>query len=383
MDDDLLPRRRLLARLKQSVAEFPVTVLLGARQIGKSTLAAAGFGRSRSATFFDLERTADFRALANPELALAPLDGIVVIDEVQRQPGLFAALRPLADRRGTPARFVLLGSASPGLMRGVSESLAGRAQSITVDGFDLDEVGAAAWPALWLRGGFPRSFLAATDAASLRWRAAFIATFLDRDLPQLGIRIPAETLRRFWMMIAHYHGQIWNASELARSLGTNEKTARHYLDLLAGTFVVRILPPWFENLGKRLVKSPKIYIRDSGLLHVLLDIDDAPHLRGHAKVGASWEGFAVEQVLARWETDRAWFWSTYQGAELDLLVEHAGRRYGFEFKHSDAPTATRSMQTALEDLKLKHLWVVYPGTKSYALSPDITVVPIDRLPDAP
>jgi predicted AAA+ superfamily ATPase len=321
--------------------------------------------------------------LEHPELALESLKGLVVVDEVQRRPELFAALRPLADRANLPARFVLLGSASPGLMRGVSESLAGRAQFITVEGFDLEEVDPDAWRSLWLRGGFPRSFLAADDAASLRWRTAFMTTFLERDLPQLGIRIPAETLRRFWMMVAHYHGQIWNASELARSLGSNEKTARQYLDLLAGAYVVRILPPWFENLGKRLVKSPKVYVRDCGLLHALLDISASSQLPGHVKMGASWEGFAIEQVLARWGKDRAWFWSTYQGAELDLLLEHRGTRYGFEFKYADAPVVTRSMQVALEDLRLEHLWVVYPGLKTYRLSADITVVPITRLPGPP
>ena len=382
MDKDYLPRRRLAAILRRSVREFPVTVLLGARQVGKSTLAHATFARGRVSRY-DLEIPADERALAEPSLAVGSLKGTVIIDEVQRKPGLFPLLRPLADRRPLPARFILLGSASPELMRGVSESLAGRAAFMTVDGFNLAEVGVGNWRTLWFRGGFPRSYLAANDAASTRWREAFAATFLERDLPQLGIRVPSETLRRFWTMIAHYHGQIWNASEFARSLGTDEKTARRYLDILSGAFVVRILAPWHNNLGKRLVKSPKIYIRDCGLLHSLLGIASPIHLEAHPKLGSSWEGFAMGEILALWEAQRSWFWSTHQGAELDLLIERSGKRYGFEFKYSDAPEMTRSMHIALQDLSLQHLWVVHPGSRSFPLSDKVTAVSISDLPSPP
>lgn len=379
--DNLLARPALIARVRQSVQEFPVTVLLGARQVGKSTLAQTAFADRDDVVVYDLERPADARALAQAEATLETHTGLVIIDEVQRQPELFSLLRPLADRKPRRARFVLLGSASPALMKGVSESLAGRANFIEVGGFTLNETGAKTWPALWLRGGFPLSYLAKDGAASNRWREALITAFLERDLPQLGIAVPAVTMRRFWTMTAHYHGQIWNASELARSLGADHKTTSRYLDLLAGAFVLRVLPPWFENLGKRLVKSPKVYVRDSGLLHALLDIETDRQLLSHARLGASWEGFALEQVLAKWQAARPWFWSTHQGAELDLLLERRGKRHGFEFKYSDAPAGTKSMHVAIEDLKLQHLWVVYPGTKTYAISADITAVPISRLPD--
>jgi len=381
--DDILPRPALRARILQSVREFPVTVLLGARQVGKSTLAGAAFAGRSDVVVYDLERPADARALMQAETTLERHAGLVVIDEVQRQPSLFSLLRPLADRRPLRTRFVLLGSASPHLLKGVSESLAGRANFIEVGGFTLDEVGRKNWPALWLRGGFPRSYLADDEGAGLRWREALITAFLERDLPQLGISIPAATLRRFWTMMAHYHGQIWNASELARSLGADYKTTGRYLDVLAGAYAIRVLPPWFENLGKRLVKSPKVYVRDSGLLHALLDIESERQLLSHARLGASWEGFALGQVLAAWPAARPWFWSTHQGAELDLLLEHRGKRYGFVFKYGDAPAATKSMHIAMEDLKLRHLWVVYPGTKEYALSDAITAIPISRLPEPP
>ncbi len=381
--EDILPRPTLRARLLQSVREFPVTVLLGARQVGKSTLAHAAFAGRPDVVTYDLERPADARALAQAETTLERHAGLVIIDEVQRQPSLFALLRPLADRKPCRTRFVVLGSASPELMKGVSESLAGRANFIEVGGFTLDEVGRENWPTLWLRGGFPLSYLADDESAGIRWREAFITAFLERDLPQLGIAIPAVTLRRFWTMTAHYHGQIWNASELARSLGADYKTTSRYLDILAGAYAVRVLPPWFENLGKRLVKSPKVYVRDSGLLHALFDIETERQLLSHARLGASWEGFALEQVLAAWQATRPWFWSTHQGAELDLLLERRGKRYGFEFKYSDAPDATKSMHIAMADLKLQHLWVVYPGTREYSISANITAVPITRLPDPP
>lgn len=288
-------------------------------------------------------------------------------------------LRPLADRRSATARFLILGSASPALIRGVSETLAGRALFVQVPGFSLDEVGPESMSRLWLRGGFPRSYLAESHASSLRWRDSFIATFLERDIPQLGIRIPAETLRRFWMMLAHCHAQTWNASELARALSTTEKTARHYLDILAGAFVARILPPWHENIGKRQIKAPKVYVRDSGLLHALFGIETMADLRVHPKYGASWEGFALEQVLSRLGDSNVFFWRTQRGAELDLFLIRHGRRYGFEFKCSDAPVMSRSLGIALEDLNLNLAWIVYPGEQRYPVHKRVEALPLSDL----
>jgi uncharacterized protein len=299
---------------------------------------------------------------------------------VQRRPDLFELLRFLIDRPRNPAKFLLLGSASPHLVKGVSESLAGRVGFIDLSGFNLGEVGATQRDRLWVRGGFPRSFLSPDDSTSVTWREDFIRTFLERDIPQLGITIPAETLRRFWTMVAHFHGQIWNASEFARSLGTSEITARRYLDILTGAYVVRVLPPWYENIRKRQVKAPKVYIRDSGILHSLLQLNTLENLEGHPKLGASWEGFALEYVIAKLKSRDAYFWATHAGAELDLLVMLKGRRYGFEFKYADAPGRTRSMHIALKDLSLEHLWVVYPGRQEYALHENITVIPIDAIP---
>ncbi|MBW2596988.1 MAG: ATP-binding protein [Deltaproteobacteria bacterium] len=365
----------------QFLDEAPVTVLLGARQTGKTTLAqmVADIFEKRNRTEvhrFDLERAASRAALSTPEITLESLSGLVIIDEIQRIPQLFETLRPLADRAETPARFLVLGSASPGLVRGISESLAGRSLFLQVPGFAIDELSADAQNSLWVRGGFPRSWLASSDGASRRWREAFIAAFLERDIPQLGIRVSSETLRRFWIMLAHYHGQKWNASELARSLGASPKTALYYRDILAGGYMLRVLPPWFENLKKRQVKSPKIYIRDSGLLHMLLGITDMNTLRSHPRYGASWEGFALEQVLAITGSDNAYFWSTQRGAELDLLIFRNGMRWGFEFKCSDAPSITKSMHIALDDLCLKKLFVVYPGKERYWLHKKIEVLPL-------
>jgi predicted AAA+ superfamily ATPase len=291
-------------------------------------------------------------------------------------------LRVLADRRGTPARFLLLGSASPALMKGVTESLAGRVRFIDMGGFDLIEAGLERLHALWLRGGFPRSLLARSEAGSLSWRNDYIRTFLERDIPQLGITVPAQAFRRFWSMIAHFHGQIWNGADFARSLGTSQPTARRYLDILTGAYVVRQLPPWFENIGKRQVRSPKVYVRDSGLLHALLSLRTRRDLMGHPKYGASWEGFAIEQVLSLMRPAESYFWATHSGAELDLLVPQNGRRLGFEMKASDAPTLTKSMAIATEDLGLSRIYVVYPGTRSYRLARSVEVVSIRDLPAA-
>ncbi|MCG8592330.1 MAG: ATP-binding protein [Proteobacteria bacterium] len=373
-------RPRARDRIERSWSAHPAVALLGPRQCGKTTLAREIADAAPDAAFFDLESAVDRRRLEQPELALAGLRGLVVIDEIQRLPGLFETLRVLLDRPGGTARYLLLGSASPALVKGVSESLAGRAALVDLAGFDLHETGASSWRELWLRGGFPRSFLLPDLAASRNWRENFVRTFLERDLAQLGITVPAETIRRFWTMVAHYHGQIWNAAEFARALGSAERTARNYLDILAGAFMVRVLAPWFENIRKRQVKAPKIYLRDSGLLHTLLDVATADDLAGHPKVGASFEGFAIEQVMATIETRGGYYWATHGGAELDLLITHRGRRYGFECKYADAPGTSRSMRIALEDLMLDRLWIVYPGTEAYDLDERISVLPISSVP---
>ena len=362
-------------RLKVS----PVVSLLGPRQVGKTTLARQIAGEFPSPHFFDLENPVDASRLREPFIALDPLEGLVVIDEVQRQPELFPLLRVLADRRPVRARFLLLGSASPSLVQGVSESLAGRVAFVDMHGFDLSEVGARKWRELWWRGGYPPAFLAANNSAARDWLEALIRTLLEREAPQLGITIPAATLRRFWNRVAHFHGQTWNAADFARSLGSAESTARRYLDVLTSMFLIRQLPPWFENLGKRQVKAPKIYVRDCGLLHAMLGLTSPAALEGHPKLGASWEGFALEQAVTRLGERNVWYWATHAGAELDLFAQINGRRLGFEFKHADAPTLTKSMHIARQDLKLERLLVVTPGNQSYPLADWAEVVGIMEL----
>ena len=377
----IIDRPSARARIHEAFSVHPAVALTGPRQCGKTTLARAiATAASRGSTFFDLESAVDRRRLQAPERALSDLSGLVVIDEIQREPALFETLRVLVDRPGNPARFLVLGSASPELVRGVSESLAGRVGLVDLTGFDLTEIGPESWRTLWLRGSFPRAFLAPNDRASLVWRRNFVQTFLERDIPRLGITIPAETLRRFWTMLAHYHGQVWNAAEFARALGSSEGTARRYLDILTGAFMMRALPPWFANVRKRQVKSPRIYVRDTGLLHTLLTLKTGDDVAGHPKVGASFEGFAVEQLAGTFETGGAYFWATHGGAELDLLVMRGGRRYGFECKLADAPGTTRSMRVALNDLELEHLWVVYPGHEAYPLDDRISVLPVADIP---
>lgn len=374
----MIRRPQILNRIRAALKRSRVVALVGPRQCGKTTLARE-IVPADSERYFDLEDPTSLARLAEPMTALAGLRGVVVVDEVQRRPDLFPVLRVLADRKPLPVRFLVLGSASPELLRQTSESLAGRVEVIELSGFGLSEVGAGALDRHWQRGGFPRSFLARSAADSATWRRQFIQTVLERDLPQLGVTIPAPALFRFWTMLAHYHGQIWNAAEPARSLGVSDATVRRYLDLLTGLFMVRQLQPWHENLKKRQVKAPKIYLRDSGLLHQLLGIRDTRELLAHPKCGASWEGYAIEEAIRAIQPDDVYFWGTYQGAELDLLLFKDGRRLGIEAKRTDAPTLTPSMRIALEDLKLDHLGVLYPGKQRYTLGERVTVLPLVAL----
>ena len=378
----MLSRTYFLEKLTAAIQRAPITALVGPRQCGKTTLARQ-VAESYSAIFFDLESAIDQRRLQNPEFTLRSLQGLVVLDEIQSMPELFAVLRILVDRPENQSRFLILGSASPELIRKTSESLAGRVEFVELSGFDIDETGPENWETLWRRGGFPRSYLADSENDSQAWRESFIRTFLERDIPQFGIRIPAPTIRRFWSMLAHYHAQTWNAAELARSMGLSAKTVGSYLDILTGTFMVRQLQPWYENLSKRQVKAPKIYFRDSGLLHNLLDITDRNNLLGHARVGASWEGFAIEQVLRRVRPQQSYFWGTHNGAELDLLFFAHGKRYGIEVKFNEAPQVTPSMRTALKDLALEHLWIVSPGNHVYPVNEKITVWSLSQLETFP
>jgi hypothetical protein len=369
--DRTLDIRAVRTALKRN----PVVALIGPRQSGKTTLARR-FVAAGSPNYFDLEDPQSLARLTEPATTLRSLKGLIVIDEIQRRPELFPLLRVLADRRPVSARFLILGSASPELLKQSSESLAGRMATISLEGFRLADLGAAAQSRHWLRGGFPRSFTARGEAESFAWRRQFLQTFLERDMPQFGVTIPAVALRRFWNMVAHYHGQTWNAAELARALAINESTVRRYLDLMTGVLMIRQLPPWFENLGKRQVKAPKVYVRDSGLLHTLLGVTNRRALEHHPKVGASWEGYAVEEVLKAHRPDEAYYWATHTGAELDVLLFREGRRIGVECKRMDAPSLTPSMRTALADLKLDQLAVVYPGERRYALGKRVEVVPL-------
>jgi hypothetical protein len=376
----MIPRPSLLDAIQSALGRSRVVALLGPRQCGKTTLARR-FVPTDSLNYFDLEDPLSLARLEEPMTALRDLTGLVVIDEVQRRPELFPVLRVLADRNPLPARFLILGSASPELLRQSSESLAGRLEIVTIGGLSLQEVGREERERHWLRGGFPLSFLAASDNDSHIWRKNFIQTVLERDLPQLGFGIPAPTLLRFWTMLAHYHGQVWNAAELARSLGVNESTVRRYLDLLEGVFMVRQLQPWHENLKKRQVKSPKVYFRDSGLLHQLLGIRNLRDLLSHPKSGASWEGYVIEEVIKRLQPDDTFFWATHGGAELDLLLFMDGRRLGIEVKRVDAPRLTPSMRVALEDLALDRLVVLYPRGHRYPLAERVEAVSLEAFLD--
>lgn len=377
----MIDRKTDVRLVQTALKRSRVVALLGPRQCGKTTLARQ-FVAAQSLNYFDLEDPSSLARLDQPDTVLRPLRGLVVIDEIQRRVDLFPLLRVLADRKPLPARFLILGSASPDLLKQSSETLAGRLETIPLEGFRLVDLGAKMQSRHWLRGGFPLSYTARTEADSFAWRSQFLQTFLERDLPQLGVTIAAAALRRFWSMLAHYHGQIWNAAELARAMAVNESTVRRYLDLLTGVLMVRQLPPWFENLGKRQVRAPKIYLRDSGLLHALLGIANQRDLEHHPKVGASWEGYAVEEVLKALQPDEAYYWATYSGAEIDLVLFKRGRRMGVECKRADAPTLMPSMRIAMADLKLDELLVVYPGDKRYSLAAKIDAVPLAQLVNA-
>ena len=380
----MVNRPRQLSRLKSLLKSFPVVAILGARQVGKTTLAEALRKHwKKPSHVFDLENTHDLGRLADPLLTLEPLKGLVVLDEVQRLPELFPVLRVLADRRPIRTRFLLLGSASPNMQRQGNESLAGRIAYYSLDGLSLEEVGVKNHEKLWIRGGFPRSFLAKTNLESQTWRDDFVTTFLERDLPQLGIRVSATTLRRFWTMLAHFHGQVWNASQFSRNFGVNHTTIRHYLDILTSGFVIRQLQPWHENVSKRQVKAPKIYLTDSGLLHSLLGLASKADVEAHPKIGASWEGFVLSQVVNRLSVrpQECFFWATHAGAELDLLIVRGRKRWGFEVKRTAAPTITPSMRTALSDLKLQRLFVIHAGEHSFDMAKNIRAIALPHLLD--
>jgi len=362
--------RDLLAKF---MSLFPVTAILGPRQCGKTTLAEA----LSAEHYFDLENPQDLARLEQPQLTLEDLTGDIVIDEIQRRPELFPLLRYLVDQK-KKRKFVILGSASRELIRQSSESLAGRIAYFQLGGFRLSDIDRRAVKTLWWRGGLPRSFLAASNDESMLWRKQYVTTFLERDIPQLGITIPARTLRRFWIMLSHYHGQILNYAELGRSFGISDMTVRKYCDILEGTFMIRILQPWSANIGKRMVKRPKLYLRDSGLLHALLSIETPEQLQTSPRLGASWEGFALECVCRTLgkEDGELYFWHTHAGAELDLFWQAGGQNWGVEFKYEDAPQLTRSMKTAIEDLQLKRLWVVYPGKTPYHITEEVQAIPL-------
>ena len=378
----MFTRDSLQARVQLALGRSRGVVLQGPRQSGKSTLAQQFLPRS-SSNYFDLEYPPHAQRLSQAALTLEALQGLVVIDEVQLQPGLFPLLRVLMDRSNTPGQYLLLGSASPALMRQSGESLLGRVETVEVAGFNVQEVcaqqehyDADTINQLWLRGGFPRAFLAATDDDSFAWRANAIDAHVRVDMPQFGLNIAAPAMLRFWTMLAHYHGQIWSAAPPAQSMGVSEPTIRRYLDTLTQTLMVRQLQPWHQNLGKRQVKAPKIYFRDTGLLHTLMGVKTLAELVTHPACGASWEGFALEQVLRIAQPDEAYFWATHQGAELDLLLLKGSQRIGVEFKRADAPKITPSMRIAQHDLKLDALYVVYPGAHRYNLGDGVEAVPL-------
>lgn len=383
----MISRSYYLKAIANAFAVHPVVAILGPRQCGKTTLAKEYIQMANEVAplrnYFDLEDPTDLNRIQDPKVALEGLSGLIVIDEIQRIPELFPILRVLVDAYSEKQKYLILGSASQDLLKQSSESLAGRIEYLALQPFSLSEVDNV--EALWLRGGFPKSYLANTDEHSLKWRKAYIRTFLESDIPKLGIDIPPANLHRFWMMLAHYHGNIVNYNELGRSLHLSQKTAKHYSDILTKTFMIRQLQPWFENISKRQVKSHKIYFRDSGIYHALLQIYTQDDLALHPKLGASWEGFALEEVIRLYKEadDEIYFWATHSEAELDLLIFHKGKRLGFEFKYASAPKITKSMRIALIDLKLDTLYIVYPGVKNYRMTDNIFVMGFSHLTDHP
>lgn len=375
----MILRNHFMDAIRRGLSTAPITAILGPRQCGKTTLARLICEETAESHYLDLESPETQARLQSPQTTLEALRGLVVIDEIQLKPELFSLLRVLSDRPDTPANFLILGSASPNIIRNTAQTLAGRIHFVDMSGFNLEEIGSSDWRKLWIRGGFPRSYLASTEENSTAWRENFIRTFVEKDIPALGFNLPPQTIHRFWTMIAHYHGQTWNGSELGRALGATDKTVRNYVDLLTGTYMVRQLPPWFENIAKRQVKAPKVYLRDSGVLHQLLHLPSETALLSYPKYGASWEGFAIEQILRRTGERDAYFWSTHNGAELDLLLMRQGKRFGFEFKYADAPRTTRSMHIAIDTLQLERLWVVHPGKTDYPLTEKIHVIGIENL----
>jgi len=371
-------RPQFETEVRESLSYNPVTAILGPRQCGKTTLARS-ISETIKSTLFDLEDPADFELLkSNPKQIFNGLEGLVIIDEIQRLPELFPLLRVLADEVDSKRKYLILGSASPDLIRNSSESLAGRIGFINLTGFRLNEVGTENLRNLWIRGGFPRSYLAQNENQSFTWRNDFIQTFLERDISMYGFNIPPVTLRRFWQMLAHYHGQVWNGAEFARAMGVSEPTVKRYLDILTGTYMIRQLQPWYENLKKRQVKAPKVYIRDSGILHTLLTLEEDKILT-NVKVGASWEGFVIEQLIQVLNTRDCYFWRTHTGAELDLLVVKSGKKLGFEIKYSDVPKITRSMNSVIEDLGLDKLFLIYQGKRKLQLQERIFALPANEI----
>ena len=374
----MIVRNSLIATVDDALSFWRGVVLLGPRQVGKTTLARHYLSPGH-ANYFDLENPRDRARLNDPLQALESLHGLVVIDEVQLAPELFPVLRVLMDRSNAPGQYLLLGSAAPALLQQSNESLLGRVCTIEVTGFNVGEINSTEQSKLWTRGGYPLSFTAPSDAKSMAWRDSAIQSYLYTDLPLLGLNTNPVAMLRFWKMLAHYHGQIWNAAAPARSLGVGETTIRRYLDQLTNTFMVRQLQPWHSNLNKRQVKAPKIYFRDTGLLHALIGVQNLQQLQYHPICGASWEGFALEQVLRIAQPDEACFWATYSGAELDLLLLKGSQRVGVEFKHTSTPKVTQSMRIAANDLQLDRLYVVYPGDIRYPLGEGIEAVPLNAL----
>jgi len=372
----LIQRTELISEIKKSIKNNPITAILGPRQCGKTTITKH---LNIKAEYFDLENPVDEAKLANPVLLFNNSDNIIILDEIQRKPELLPILRVYADKKPLKLRFIILGSTSPELIRKSSETLAGRIHFINMSGFSVQEIGFNKINQLWLRGGFPKSLLAKNDEESITWRNDFITTFMEKDIIQFGYGIPSTTLRRFWQMLIHYHGQIWNASEIGNSMGLSHTTTRKYIDILSGVYMVRQLQPYFNNPNKRLIKSPKIYLRDSGIFHSFLNVSKFTGLLNHPKLGSSWEGFAIEQVLKTFGEKEAYFWGTYAGAELDLLLIKENNRYGFEFKCNDAPKLTKSMQIAINELKLTKLWVIYPGNEQYSLTDNCECIPLSHI----